>query len=201
MTVGVLGAAAVVVCVTRRDVHGFAGNDGVQRPVQQGRIPIPGAGVSAPAAARSTVIRQRGAQIQQVGAAGEPTILTVSEAAGGESDDPGPPQGAATRAVQLCPVPTPFSLENTYLARSFASGRSAEDEADREQHSGVDGGGDAAEDQLVATGVPAWSDARNSAASITSTARRAQHLPTQHVVRLCHGLRLLGAHGHHGAAQ
>ena len=69
------------------------------------------------------------------------------------------------------------------------------------QHGGVDGGGDAAEDQLVATGVPAWSDARNSAASITSTARRAQHLPTQHVVRLCHGLRLLGAHGHHGAAQ
>ena len=88
-----------------------------------------------------------------------------------------------------------------HLARSFASRRSAEDEADREQHGGVDGGGDAAEDQLVATGVPAWSDARNTAASVTSTARRAQHLPTQHVVRLCHGLLLLSAHGHHGTTQ
>ena len=67
----------------------------MQRPIQHGQ-PIEGAGVSAPAAARSTVIRQRGAQIQQVGAAGEPTILTVREAAGGASDGLRPPQGAAT---------------------------------------------------------------------------------------------------------
>ena len=53
----------------------------MQRPVQQGRIPIPGDGVSAPAAAPSTV--DDVVQIPHIGAAGEPTILTISEAVAG----------------------------------------------------------------------------------------------------------------------